>query len=311
MTAAAKDCTTPQIDENGKRSFDMKKTLSILLAAALLLTLTACSGKQKTLTDEEITQIHETEQQLRNQLVGITWHYEDEPAHAVYFAPDGTAEEYLGGTIQWIEEYTFDVRYCEYFDMDAEELTTREKEFIEAYYDYNVVMRFEDEDLDGERYTETIEFEGDTLVLGLHRLVPGADFVKTLPEGLSVKEELLGQVWYDTERNDYRLFFSDGTGFRCNGVFLDGTLLNEEKFYWGMDSDLLYMMTKCQPGGEGPILEEVDGFYLERDGDSWRLTDYWDGGVRHYGLTDPDDDSGNRLNHNYDMLHDAVADWGY
>ena len=69
--------------------------------------------------------------------------------------------------------------------MDAEELTTREREQVLEYYDYNVVMRFTDEELDGERYTESIEFDGDTLLLGLHRLVPGADFVKTLPQSLS------------------------------------------------------------------------------------------------------------------------------
>ena len=46
----------------------MKKTLAILLAAALLLTLAACIGKQKTLTEEEIAQIHETEHQLRDHM---------------------------------------------------------------------------------------------------------------------------------------------------------------------------------------------------------------------------------------------------
>lgn len=64
-------------------------------------------------------------------------------------------------------------------------------------------------------------------------------------------------------------------------------------------------------GGEGPILEEVDGFYLERDGDGWRLTDYWSGVVRHYGLPDPEDDSAKRLIYNHDMLENAMADWGY
>ena len=289
----------------------MKKLSAVLCALAVCLSLTACGGKPKTLTEEELAEIHRTEQALRERLVGITWHYEDDPAHAVYFDPDGTAEEYLCGTIQWIEDYTFDVRYCEYYDMDAEELTTREREQVLEYYDYNVVMRFTDEELDGERYTESVEFDGDVLLLGLHRLVPGADFVKTLPQGLSGMDELLGQVWFDGDRNDYRLFFSGGTGFRCNGVFLDGTLLNEEKFYWGMDGDLLYMMTPNQPSGVGPILEEVDGFYLERDGDGWRLTDYWNGAVRYYGVPDPDDDSANRLIYNYDMLEEAMVGWGY
>lgn len=163
-----------------------------MCALAICLSLTACDGKPKTLTEEELEEIHRTEQELQERLVGITWHYEDEPAHAVYFDPDGTAEEYLGGTIQWIEDYTFDVRYCEYFDMDAEELTTREREKVLEYYDYNVVMQFTDEELDGERYTESIEFDGDALLLGVHRLVPGADFVKTLPEGLSGQDELPG-----------------------------------------------------------------------------------------------------------------------
>lgn len=289
----------------------MKKLLAILVIASMLLALAACAPKTKTLTEEELAQIHRTEQELRDKLVGVTWHYADEPAHAVYFDADGTAEEYLGGTIQWIEEYTFDVRYCEYFDMDAEELTTRDRDSVLEYYDYNVVMQFADEDLGGERYTESIEFDGDELILGLHTLVAGADFVKTLPEGLTGNDALLDRVLYDADSSDYRLFFPDGTGFRCNAVFLDGTLLNEEKFYWGMDGDLLYMMTPNQPGGEGPILEEVDGYYLEADGDGYRLTDYWTGFRRYYGPPDPDDDSANRLIHNYEMLRDAMADWGY
>ena len=99
-------------------------------------------------------------------------------------------------------------------------------------------MQFSDEELDGERYTESIGFDGDALLLGNHRLGPGAAFVKTLPEGQSGRDELPGRVWYDEGRNDDRLFFSGGTGFRCNGVFLDGTFLNEEKLCWGMDGDL-------------------------------------------------------------------------
>ncbi|MBQ7688412.1 MAG: hypothetical protein IJT27_04255, partial [Clostridia bacterium] len=122
---------------------------------------------------------------------------------------------------------------------------------------------------------------------------------------------LLNRVLYDAENNDYRLFFAEGTGFRCNGVFLDGTLLNEEKFYWGMDGDLLYMMTPTQPGGEGPILEEVNGYYLEADGDGYCATDYWTGTVRYYEPPEADDDSANRLIHNYDKLRDAMTDWGY
>ncbi len=288
-----------------------RAVFALLLALSMLLSLAACGGKAKTLTDAELDEIHATEQELREKLVGVTWHYEDEPAHAVRFDPDGTAEEYLGGTIQWIEPYTFAVRFCEYYDMDAEKLTERERDFVLEYYEYNVVMQYTDEDPDGERYVQSLKFDGDTLVLDSHRLVRGADFVKTLPEGLSGNEELLNRVLYDEENNDYRLFFSDGTGFRCNGVFLDGTLLNEEKFYWGMDGDLLYMMIPTQPGGEGPILEEVDGFYLEADGDGWRATDYWNGAVRHYGPPKADDDSANRLIHNYDMLHESVSGWGY
>ena len=289
----------------------VKAVFALLLALNLLTCLAACGGKAKTLTDGELEEIHITEQELREKLVGITWHYEDEPAHAVRFDSDGTAEEYLGGTIQWIEGYTFAVRYCEYYDMDAAELTSRERDFVLEYYDYNVVMQYTDEDLGGERYVESLAFDGDTLLLGIHRLVAGADFVKTLPEGLSVNDALLNRVLYDRDSNDYRLFFADGTGFRCNGVFMDGTLLNEEKFYWGMDGDLLYMMTPTQPGGEGPILEEVDGFYLEADGDGFRETDYWNGNIRFYGPPEADDDSANRLIYNYEKLHDAVANWGY
>ena len=293
----------------------MKRTVrafvALLLVLNMLLSLAACGGKQKTLTEEELTEIRATEQELREKLVGVTWHYEDEPAHAVRFDPDGTAEEYLGGTIQWIEAYTFAVRYCEYYDMDAEKLTERERDFILEYYEYNVVMQFTDEDLDGERFVQSLKFEDDTLILDHHRLVRGADFVKTLPEGLSGNDALLNRVLYDEDSNDYRLFYADGTGFRCNGVFLDGTLLNEEKFYWGMDGDLLYMMVPTQPGGEGPILEEVDGYYLEADGEGWRATDYWNGNVRYYGPPAADDDSANRLIHNYDKLHEAISGWGY
>ena len=289
----------------------VKAVFALLLALNLLTCLAACGSKAKTLTDGELEKIHITEQELRDKLVGITWHYEDEPAHAVRFDADGTAEEYLGGTIQWIEGYTFAVRYCEYYDMDAAELTSRERDFVLEYYDYNVVMQYTDEDLGGERYVESLAFDGDTLLLGIHRLAAGADFVKTLPEGLSGNDALLNRVLYDRDSNDYRLFFTDGTGFRCNGVFMDGTLLNEEKFYWGMDGDLLYMMTPTQPGGEGPILEEVDGFYLEADGDGFRATDYWNGNIRYYEPPEADDDSANRLIYNYEKLHDAVADWGY
>lgn len=289
----------------------MNRIIALLLALILSVGLAACRPRMKTLSPEEFEEIHRTEETLRAQLVEITWHYEDEPARAVRFGDDGTAEEYLGGTIQWIEDYTFAVRYCDYFDMDAEELTTRDREQVLEYYDYNVVMQFSDEDLGEERYVESVSFDGDTLLLGNHRLVRGPDFVKTLPEGLAGNGALLNRVLYDVDDNDYRLFFDDGTGFRCNGVFLDGTLLNEEKFYWGMDGDLLYMMTPTQPGGEGPILEEVDGYYLEAEGDSFRLTDYWTGSQRLYGPPDPEDDSANRLIYNYDMLHDAMAGWGY
>ena len=289
----------------------MKRIFYLLLALAMVLSLSACGGKPKTLTEEELAEIHRTEQELREKLVDATWHYEDEPARAVRFNNDGTAEEYLGGTIQWIEDYTFAVRYCNYFDMDAEELLTREREHIQEYYEYSVVMQYTDEDLGGERYTESLGFDGDTLLLGIHRLVRGADFVKTMPEGLSGNDALLNRVLYDEDDSDYRLFFSDGTGFRCNAVFLDGTLLNEEKFYWGMDGDLLYMMTPNQPGGEGPILQEVEGYYLEEDGDGYRLTDYWSGATRYYGPPEADDDSANRLIYNYDMLRDAISDWGY
>lgn len=289
----------------------MKRLIAAALTLFLVVTLTGCVAKSKTLSEEEIAEIHRTETELRDKLVGVTWHYEDEPAHAIRFEEDGTAEEYLGGTIQWIENYTFDVRYCDYFDMDAEELTTRERDDVLEYYDYNVVMQYTDEDLDGERYTDSIDFDGDTLLMGIHRLVAGSDFVKTLPEGLSGNDELLDRVLYNDNSSDYRLFFSDGTGFRCNAVFLDGTLLNEEKFYWGMDGDLLYMMIPTQPGGEGPILEEVDAYYLEADGEGYRLTDYWNGYQRYYGPPEPDDDTANRLINNYEMLHDSISDWGY
>ena len=284
--------------------------MALLLALSILLSLAACGGKAKTLTQEELEEIHRTEQELREKLVGVTWHYKDEPARAVRFDPDGTAEEYMG-TIQWIEEYTFAVRYCEYYDMDAENLTSRERESVLKYYDYNVVIQYADEDLGGERFVKTLAFDGDALLLDNRRLVQGVDYVKTLPEGLSGNDALLNRVLYDAENNDYRLFFADGTGFRCNGVFLDGTLLNEEKFYWGMDGDLLYMMTPTQPGGEGPVLEEVEDFYLEADGNGYCATDYWNGTVRYYAPPGADDDSANRLSHNYDMLREAVSDWGY
>ena len=290
---------------------NVRTVIALLIALSILLTLAACGKKNKTLTAEELEEIHATEQALREKLVGVTWHYDDGPAHAVRFDPDGTAEEYLGGTVQWIEEYTFDLRFCEYYDMDAEELTARERDFVLEYYEYNVVMRYTDEDMDGERYVQSVAFEDGTLILGLHRLTPGADFVKTLPEGLDGNDALLDRVLYDEDSNDYRLFYSDGTGFRCNGVFLDGTLLNEEKFYWGMDGDLLYMMVPTQPGGEGPILQEVDGYYLEAEGEGFRATDYWNGHVRYYGPPEADDDSANRLIHNYDMLHESISGWGY
>lgn len=283
---------------------------ALLLASIMLLSLAACFGNSAKLTDSDLSEIHRTEQELREKLVGVTWHYEDDPARAIRFDPDGTAEEYMG-TIQWIEKYTFAVRYCTYYDMDAEELTSRKKDDVQKYYEYNAVMQYADEDREGKRFTNSLAFDGDTLLLGAHRLVRGVDFIKTMPDGLSVSEALLDRVFYDAENNDYRLFFAEGTGFRCNGVFLDGELLNEEKFYWGTDGDMLYMMLPTQPGGEGPILEEVNGYHLEADGDGYRATDYWNGNVRHFGPPAADDDSANRLIHNYDMLREAVSDWGY
>lgn len=284
----------------------MRKPACIMTA----FLMAACSSAPKTLTEQEIADIHSNEQMLYEQLVNATWHYEDEPSHAFAFRDDGTAEEYQG-IIEWVTAYTFAVRFCDYEDKTGEHLAETDRESIEKYYDYNVVMQYTDPVHEGQSYIDKIAFDGDTLLMGVHRLVKGVDFLKTMPEGLAIKDELLNRVWYDVKGNDYRLFFPEGTGFRCNGVFLDGTLLNPEKFYWGTDNDMLYVMIPIQPGGEGPILEEVDGYRLEADGEGWQMTDYWSGQVRHYGIPGEDDDSAARLTCNYEKLHESMADWGY
>lgn len=287
-----------------------KKLFLILLPLVLLLSLAAC-GEPAVLTGEEIAGIRAREKELRAQLVGATWHLEDEPAVAVRFNEDGTAEEYAGGTVQWIEPYTFELRFCSYFDQEAQELTVKDAEYIRKYYDYSVLMKAAGEDASDSVSCEEVRFEGDALILGVRRYVKGADFVKELPEGLSVDASLLNRVLYNMEDNDYRLFFDDGTGMRCNGVFLDGTIHVPEKFYWGVDGDTLYMMIPTQPGGEGPVLQEVDFFRMEAENGGYRLTDLWSGTVRFYGAPDPDSDSGNRLIHNYEKIRRSMSTWGY
>ena len=288
----------------------VKRTLALLLLLALALVLAAC-GEPATLTQEEVADIYAEEAALRARLVGVTWHYENEPAQAVRFNEDGTAEEYLGATIQWIEPYTFEVRFCNYFDQDAAELTTRDRDYVLKYYEYSVLMTSADEDGSGSTSCEAVTVEGDVMTWGARRYVKGADFVKTLPEGLGIETALLDRVLYDEEANDYRLFYSDGQGFRCNGVFLDGTIHVPEKFSWGVDGDLLYMMIPTQPGGEGPVLQEVDVYRLEQTGDGFTLTDQWTGTVRTYAPPAADSDSGNRLSHNIEEIHRSLESWGY
>ena len=299
-----------------KEKHNIRGLLRGLATAALLLSLVlafaSCGLPSNSgLSEQEMADIHRTEAELRARLAGHTWHVEEEISHAYRFNEDGTAEEYPGPSIQWVEPYSYDVRFCNYYDQDASGLADHDREYIEKYYHYSVLLTYAGDDSSGSTAVETISFDGDKLKMGAQTLVQGVDFIKTMPEDLSVDESFLNRVLYDADNNDFRLFFRDGTGFRCNGVFLDGTLLNEEKFYWGVRDGMLYYMIPNQPGGEGPILQEVDCFSLEQDGDTYRLTDYWTGTVRTMTDADPENDSAMRLMHNYEMLRDRMPEWGY
>ena len=286
----------------------MKKLLCVLLAILCLASLTACKPKVKTLTEAEIAEIHEKEKELTAQIQGVTWHYTDAPNQGIRFFPDGTAEEYMGD-ITWIENYSWVVRYCCYTDMEAANLATADREFVLKYYEYALVMANLDESLSGKPFEEKVSVDGNTLTWGIKTLTPGTDFLKTMPVGLGTREELLEGVYHDEADAVYYLFFPDGTGFLCNTVFLDGTPMGEEKFYWGTEGDNLYICRKRQPGGEGPVLDDVHAWALKPEATGFQMTNLWNGLFHRLVLTE--DDVAQWLLHNYDMLHEAIQTWGY
>ena len=281
----------------------MKKLFIILF---VLLLCVGCGSKSKKLSSDEIKLIHDKEKELSQYISDKTWHYEDEMNRAYYFNSDGTGEDYPSKEITWISNFTWEVKYGSYGDYYGEELETKDKEYIDKYYDYHILFHYVYDDGESETGISKLEYDGD-LYIDYRKLVIGADFIKEMPNNLNILSDLLNRCLYEEEGGYYYLFYSDGTGFKCNGIFMDGEILNPIKFYWGINDYGFYMMTP--KNYEGEMLQEVDEYGLDVIDGGFLLIDTWYETPLY--LMENNNDTAQLLMKNYESLHTRIVQFNY
>ena len=105
----------------------MKKLYRIIFVLLIVLVAAGCGEKVNKFSDEELQEIHTKEAELKNQLIGKTWHYYDEPQRAVEFFEDGTRIEYFSAGVRGADIFddegdSWDVKFCGFLDADTKYL---------------------------------------------------------------------------------------------------------------------------------------------------------------------------------------------
>ena len=282
-----------------------KKILLLVLAMVMTFSLVSC-GK-RTVSESEVAEYHQHEAELKERLVGKTWHQEDEPYIAYYFDEDGTYIEYTGTTIQWTEVFNYDVRFGSWAASDfyGENLLGLEEDRLQ-YYEYGIVASLADRE-DSKPFFDGIEFDGDTLVWGNRCYSVGFDWPYKIPDDATADPFYTELVLWDEHASEYYMFYSDGTGFMCNTIFdMTNEIWGAQKFYWGVFDGNLFMAEKTEYHDE--IVDDVQAYSVERVGSDFQFTNLWDGSQKM--VTDAiEDPVGYKLMHNYDQIHTRIEDW--
>ncbi len=292
----------------------MKKIIKLVSVVLLIMSVASCGKKTNKFTEEDLKKIHETEAQLKQQLVNKTWHYQNEPVRAVQFLDDGSYINFLSSGIRGADFFsgddgTWDIKYC-FYDGDTKYLNEENnKDRALEYYDYNVVVTYKTREGESKLYTETIAFESGDLILAGDRLYDGPSVIEKLPDNLSIFKELLNHAWYIDGMNSYALFFDNGYCFMTYGVFIDGSTNGAYVYKWGFDEGkgILYLMNHYQP--EEVIYEDVQAYglngALHDDGSMYfQLVEVWSDGEVIFDMDNVDgrDDSAVALSNSYSKL---------
>lgn len=296
----------------------MKKLYKLILILLIVLVTAGCGEKVNKFSDEELQEIHTKEAELKNQIIGKTWHYYDEPQRAVEFLEDGTRIEYFSAGVRGADIFddegdSWDVKFCGFLDTDTKYLDEENnKDKALKYYDYNLVGTGINYEGKLKTWTQEIEFSGNDLILAGDKLYEGPGVIEHMPDNLSIYNDLLNHVWNIDGLTNYALFYNDGYCFMTYGVFLDGSTNGAYLYRWGYDesTNYLYLMNYYDPNSDGNLVEDVQVYVLNKEDNVYKLEEVWSNGARNFDMSnvDGEDDSAKALMNSYNSLHQWCKD---